>query len=477
MNRRDFLKRSILAAGAVCVDFDALAKAVSSMGEARLKIGILSDIHIRKEKDVPVFQKALEFFRDKGADGVILAGDLADFGLLWQLERVSQTWYKVFPNDKAPDGRKVEKLFVYGNHDMEGFTYGRFKSDTPKNKQEETIRTQAIAKLGREKVWQQLFHEKFSKFYIKDVKGYKFLGAHWANWHNMPGLDSFVGEHRHELTGQKPFFFFQHPHPKGTCSAPWVWGQDNGETTKLFSQFPNCIAFSGHSHQPLTDERTIWQGSFTSVGTASLKYICPFEGRENFNPALPGLKNGPQMSALSTSEGKHGMFMTVYDDAVILQRHEFVFDEDLGDNWIIPLPFKGEKTLSFEYRAKHEQAPRFAQHDKITVSRAKGKNLKGKEMEQLTVHFPCILKKHTGIRANDYEVQMEVQDTDTRQLDCCKRVYAPKYYLGEGKGDQEVVCIFGFDELPDDCDFRFHVTPYNCFGTKGRELVSELMKK
>lgn len=26
--------------------------------------------------------------------------------------------------DKAPDGRHVERLFVYGNHDWEGFKYG-----------------------------------------------------------------------------------------------------------------------------------------------------------------------------------------------------------------------------------------------------------------------------------------------------------------------------------------------------------------
>ena len=88
----------------------------------------MSDIHIFNEKQVPVFERALEFFRDRKADGVIIAGDMADRGLVDQLELVGKAWFKVFPENRRPDGQPIEKLFVYGNHDVQGHGYG----DTPK---------------------------------------------------------------------------------------------------------------------------------------------------------------------------------------------------------------------------------------------------------------------------------------------------------------------------------------------------------
>ena len=49
-----------------------------------------------------------------------------------------------------------------------------------------------------------------------------------------------------------------------------AWGHDKGIATKTLSNYPNAIAFSGHSHYSLTDERSIWQGAFTSIGQSSL---------------------------------------------------------------------------------------------------------------------------------------------------------------------------------------------------------------
>lgn len=56
----------------------------------------------------------------RSLDDLIVAGDMADRGLLSEPQRVGDVWHHV----KADDGRYAEKLFVYGNHDMEGFTYG-----------------------------------------------------------------------------------------------------------------------------------------------------------------------------------------------------------------------------------------------------------------------------------------------------------------------------------------------------------------
>ena len=39
---------------------------------------------------------------------------------LEELELCARIWFETFPDDKAPDGRHVERLFVYGNHDASG---------------------------------------------------------------------------------------------------------------------------------------------------------------------------------------------------------------------------------------------------------------------------------------------------------------------------------------------------------------------
>ena len=75
-----------------------------------------------------------------------------------------------------------------------------------------------------------------------------------------------------------------------------------------------------------------------------------------------------------------------------------------------------------------------------------------------------------------FEVQLVMQDEDTEKIMLTKRVMSPHFYLGEQKDDDEVVCIFGEQEIPTYRSFRFEVRPVECFGKKGRPICSEWMK-
>ena len=89
-----------------------------SVGKPNLRFGFISDIHIRARASAErVYKPALEWFRAQGVDAVVCTGDLATTGLLSELKNVSDVWYEVFPGDRLPDGRNVEKVFLYGNHD------------------------------------------------------------------------------------------------------------------------------------------------------------------------------------------------------------------------------------------------------------------------------------------------------------------------------------------------------------------------
>ena len=52
--------------------------------------------------------------------------------------------------------------------------------------------------------------------------------------------------------------------------------------TDVLSKYSQVVTFSGHLHFPLNDPRSIWQGTFTSLGCASVSYMA-FEGGNYIN--------------------------------------------------------------------------------------------------------------------------------------------------------------------------------------------------
>ena len=85
----------------------------------RLRFGVVSDVHVREATGpygTEALFKAFAWFRDQGVDGVVIAGDMADQGLIAQLQHVADAWEKAFPNGKGLGGKPVEKLFIYDNH-------------------------------------------------------------------------------------------------------------------------------------------------------------------------------------------------------------------------------------------------------------------------------------------------------------------------------------------------------------------------
>ena len=230
MDRRTFLQHSVVLSGAFCLDFPAFARKIKSFGKPRLKIGIVSDIHIRDIKSASTFEHTLEYFRSQNVDGVIIAGDIADYGFESQFANAAEKWYKVFPNDLAPDGHIVEKLFVYGNHDLEGHNYGFVKKAHPDGAYREKEKIS-----GRQaEIWEKYLHEKWEPIQLKQVNGYYFICGHYQNRKNMPGLDKFLERHHDKLVNKKkPFFYIQHTHIPRTHARLHMYGD------KMAAKLPN----------------------------------------------------------------------------------------------------------------------------------------------------------------------------------------------------------------------------------------------
>ncbi|MBQ4383475.1 MAG: metallophosphoesterase [Firmicutes bacterium] len=74
-------------------------------------------------------------------------------------------------------------------------------------------------------------------------------------------------------TPDRPVFVFQHEHVKGTVYGSSEfdgWGMDF--FSEILRKYPQIVHFSGHSHYPLNDPRSVVQKDFTTVGTGAMSY-------------------------------------------------------------------------------------------------------------------------------------------------------------------------------------------------------------
>jgi len=90
MDRREILKTAC-AAAATCGLPARIWGAAQMMGKPDLTFGVLSDTHVHvgpgddPVKATQLLRHALEYFRDRHVDGVLVAGDMTDAGLETEL--------------------------------------------------------------------------------------------------------------------------------------------------------------------------------------------------------------------------------------------------------------------------------------------------------------------------------------------------------------------------------------------------------
>ena len=439
-------------------------------GNPRLSVGVISDIHIGAASSTVVFERTLRFFRDRKVDAVMICGDLSDWGLLSGLKYVAETWERVFPGGKGAEGRPVQKLFCTGNHDYEGWWYGDMTAEMHALGYDED---EALVKLGMKKCWEEVFQEEFAPIRKRTVNGYDFIGAEWHGYDKTPGCDltaDWFAAHGGELDTEKPFFFFLHPPPANTTSSSRD-GALATMVTETLSRYRNAVAFSGHVHWTLNDERSIWQGGFTSVSVPSLSFTYLIPGYENGADERSGksIKAMPPLPARFNREEPQGLVMSVYADSVELERWDFSKFIRAGKTWRIPMPFVRESgRCDFAARSAEEPVPQFPEAAKLNLDTRNTETRGGKWAIVMVATFPnanAVFKA----RAFDYEIRAVPSDGSETMV---KRFLSPAF--NKPKEDEPGRLTFWFNvlDLPQDKEYRIEVYPRNCFGVCGRPLVS-----
>ena len=473
ISRRDFLGGA--AALWATHGLPALAAA-----KTQLTVGVVSDIHVADTKgyDLPAFVRALRFFRERGVEAVVCAGDMADWGRYEQLELVRDAWRQVFPDDRGTDGRKVERFFIYGNHDVASWG-GKAGPDG-------IYHDPGAA-------WKRCWGEDWAPVYMKRIGGYAFIGAHWGHETELP---AFLAAHADELHSSDPFFCVQHPHPCNTCHGPDVWGHDAGKTTAALSRFPNAVALSGHSHWPLTDEQALWQGSFTSVGLSSLSYTSlPKERRgpngfENTNMvSLDGDKamEGGKMMPLAPQNGQNGLVMTVCPGRIVFERWDFAEGrpERLGDDWVVTCPVGKEASASFAARAAREVPPAFTAGAVLKVSRVRAKTRGYRGFNGMVIPDPVLpsekeafefaVPQATANRTRAFELEVIIEGSAGEIGRRYVLVEGHNRAQGNAQARRPTVVRLACDQFPAN-KVRFRVIPVSALGNRGRPLVSDWIR-
>ena len=224
LNRRTFL--STAALGAAGLDLPARA----ADARPNLRVGILSDVHVTAVSNAEWFEKALRYFDSVKVDGVLITGDLTTWSKKKEFEAVAATWYKVFPDDCRSDGERVEKLFLTGNHDVDGWAYGGAHYKSREEAEPESFF------FHREAFWRELFKEAYLPIVVKELKGYTFILRNWmsilGNEHQemakgfaneqTPIVDVLARLGDAKLRAGKPFFYAQHELLDDTVNATWL---------------------------------------------------------------------------------------------------------------------------------------------------------------------------------------------------------------------------------------------------------------
>ncbi len=492
LTRRGFLSGAMaFAAGRA---FSA-PHGVFSSGVPRLTFAAISDIHIKSPKvsakhDTAVFEHALKWYRAQGVDAVVVAGDMADRGLVEEWEMVGAAWRKIFPEDKGPDGRHVEKVFITGNHDHDAWNYGTASSDAYPDPADFEAH-KLVNDYPRH--WKSAFGEDYAPIYMKTVGGFRFVASHWDNGGLKqfgPRLKAFLEAHREELSGPRPFFYVQHPHPRGTVfdESRWSWlahsgVADDGTVTAALAEFPNAVVFSGHSHWSITDERSIWQGAFTSINLGCLRRtgFCRTRngamGYENWR--TPGVRK-KKPAALLIDEAKtmphyppsfechHGSLVRVYDDRIVIERREFTNDRPVGDDWVIPLPTATSRPFAYDRREKESVAPEFPSDARLTIERTDAKNRAGKRVPAVRLSFPAA-NAVKGARPFDYLIEIKGGSGES----LTRAVLAQGVELGVDSkaANGASCCVLAREGLPKGI-VSVSIRPGASFGALGRPLIA-----
>lgn len=211
-----------------------------------MRFAAACDVHV-KEYDSVERTRFADLFKDtytycemqeyKRLDAVVIAGDFTDSGTAKQ--------YEAFNNViKANIREETQPIVVMGNHEWGSSNDEDFAEKTGMEANSDNI-----------------------------IKGFHFIGVSPVGSDYSSRFD-WVGQRLREAAAEdpkKPVFTFQHHHIRDTVYVSEEWYTE--QLDDIYAGYPQTVNFSGHSHAPVNNPRSIYQKDYTLLGAGTLSYF------------------------------------------------------------------------------------------------------------------------------------------------------------------------------------------------------------
>ncbi len=284
----------------------------------------------------------------------------------------------------------------------------------------------------------------------KVINGYHFIGIsvsktegeHYSEYQRewlRTQLDAAVAE-----DPTKPVFVFQHEHISNTVygSSDFEgWGMDYFRD--VLNDYPQVVDFSGHSHYPLNDPRSIWQGEFTAIGTGALYYAeFTVDDVRTYHP--DGNRNVVTFWVVEVDANNR-----IRLRGVDMKAGEVIIEYIL-DNPADP----ANREYTPEKQTAKSTAPAFADDAEISIKKSLGKYTIKVDSAQATDGMPIVL----------YRAFAYAEDGTL----LAKTWTMPEYYIFDG--EDEIVLDLGKIEAE---KFTVEVVAETAYGVQSEPLVIE----
>lgn len=327
---------------------------------------VASDVHVadlnsqqEEQRLADLFAVAYDYAAGQenytGLDGVFFAGDVSDRGTPFSLQK-----FFSIVEENVREGTVVRATM--GNHEY----YDNA----------ELAEYRFLTASGYESTDAHLEVGGYHFIFLSPDKGGKGYSGEKQDFL----ADALEEAAKDDPTGRKPIFVLQHHHVKKTVLGSGRWGVE--DLKDILKKYPQVIDFSGHSHFPISDPRSVWQKEFTALGTGTLSYYEMDMAGVYDDYIFPTDRDGGWADS-ATGERDAAQFYIVEVDAnhaVKVQGYDL-----LSGDWMIePIFIRSVgDTSEFVYTAaRYEtaQPPVFSADAAVTLEEVSG--------DKVTLRFP-----------------------------------------------------------------------------------------
>ena len=276
------------------------------------------------------------------------------------------TAYALFDNDSVYAG--VDGFFGLGDFSSVGGEgdYARYAETLHAHVRPETV---LVNIHGNHEFKDDNYREYFIKYFghdpntVTEINGFSCIAfsgergvTEWTFTPKSLGWLSRSIRDAEKKADGKAIFVFQHPHPWGTVYGSTYWSDP--EINLVLNGHNRIVDFSGHSHFPMNDPRSILQTNYTAVGCGAM---ATFETDKDYLPGQhpDGYDPAAQMCVIEADN----------DGSVRIRGYDLLSDTYICEYYVDNVNDKRSYAYTYRNARAHDKAPVFPADTAATAFR------------------------------------------------------------------------------------------------------------